>query len=111
MVSVGAKSFTELRAWQQADQLKRAVYGLTRASRVSADHWYGSQIRRAAASAPANIAEGFGRFQHADFVRFLRIAVASLDEVEMAWIVDTSRKPTSKARSARSGTLPPRRSH
>ena len=82
MVSVGAKSFTELRAWQQADQLKRAVYGLTRASRVSVDHWYCSQIRRAAASAPANIAEGFGRFQHADFVRFLRIAVASLDEVE-----------------------------
>jgi four helix bundle protein len=79
---MGAKTFRDLRAWQQSDALKRAVYGLTNRSSVSADRWFSEQTRRAAASVPANIAEGFGRFQHADFVRFLRIALGSLDELE-----------------------------
>jgi four helix bundle protein len=39
------------------------------------------QIREAARSAPRNIAEGFGRYKHKDFARFVRIAKAS--EVEL----------------------------
>jgi four helix bundle protein len=41
-----------------------------------------SQMRRSAASIPANIAEGFGRAQRRTFVQYLRIAQGSLKELE-----------------------------
>lgn len=53
-----------------ADYPKQEVYGLT------------SQIRRCAASVPANIAEGRDRHSDRDFVRFLRVAAGSLAEFE-----------------------------
>ena len=49
---------------------KEEMYGMT------------SQIRRAAASIPANIAEGYGREYRAEYVQFLRIAQGSLKELE-----------------------------
>jgi four helix bundle protein len=51
------------------------LYGLT------------SQIRRAATSVPANIAEGYGRGTRPGFVQFLRIAQGSLKELETHLIV------------------------
>ena len=41
-----------------------------------------TQMRRAASSIPANIAEGFGRDQRKPFVQFLRVAQGSLKELE-----------------------------
>lgn len=79
---MGVKHFSELDAWKLSVELKRGAYKLLQAGPVARDTAYCGQVVRAAASAPANIAEGFARFQHADFVRFLRIALGSLEELE-----------------------------
>jgi four helix bundle protein len=76
------RSFKGLLVWQQAMDLAKACYFLTKA--FPREELYGltSQIRRAAASIPANIAEGSGRTTKRDFVNFLRIAQGSLRELE-----------------------------
>ena len=76
-----ARDFTELAAWQLAHELRALVIAITAKSPARNDVRYCSQIRDAARSAASNIAEGFGRFRHRDFAHFLRMAVASLNEV------------------------------
>ena len=62
--------------------LAAACYQITRA--FPKEEMYGaiSQIRRAGASIPANIAEGYGREYRAEYIQFLRIAQGSLKELE-----------------------------
>jgi four helix bundle protein len=79
-VGTGARSFTELDAWQLADELKRGVYALVDSTRARADLKFSEQIRDAASSAPRNIAEGFGRYKPKEFSQYLRIANGSLME-------------------------------
>lgn len=76
------RSFQGLLVWRQAMRLAREAYLLTR--ELPREEMYGlsSQIRRSAASVPANIAEGSGRATRKDFVNFLRIAQGSLRELE-----------------------------
>ena len=75
-----AKSFEQLIVWQKAHQFVLGVYRLT--DKFPRTEIYGltSQLRRAAVSVPANIAEGFKKRGRADKVRFLNIAQASLEE-------------------------------
>ncbi|TWG61713.1 MULTISPECIES: four helix bundle protein [unclassified Aminobacter] len=76
------RSYKDLLVWQQAMQLAADTYRLT--ARWPKEELYGltSQARRAAASVPANIAEGFGRGNRGSYVQFLRIAQGSLKELE-----------------------------
>jgi four helix bundle protein len=76
------RDFRELKVWQKAHQLTLAVYKAT--ATFPRDELYGltSQIRRACASIPANIAEGCGRSGDAELARFLQIALGSASELE-----------------------------
>jgi four helix bundle protein len=75
-------SYRDLEVWKKAIGLVTDVYRMTRA--FPKDEMYGltSQIRRAASSVPANIAEGWGRNMTGEYVQFLRIARGSLLELE-----------------------------
>jgi len=77
----GLRSFKDFAAWQLAYALRRAVRPLCCRALQEKDFTLHRQIREAARSATRNIAEGFGRFRHRDFARFVRIAKAS--EVEL----------------------------
>jgi four helix bundle protein len=75
-------SYRDLRVWQDAMTLAESCYRLTR--QFPRDELFGltSQIRRAAGSIPANIAEGHGRENTGSFVQHLRISQGSLKEME-----------------------------
>lgn len=74
--------FTDLKVWQRSHALVLQVYRMT--PEFPEDERFGliSQIRRAAASAPANIAEGSKRKGPQDYARFLNQAESSLAETE-----------------------------
>ena len=74
--------YKKLAVWEKAHQLTLDVYRIT--ASFPKEEMYGltSQIKRASASIPANIAEGSGRGGDAELVRFLRIAMGSAYEVE-----------------------------
>lgn len=77
----GAHGFEDLKVWQLARELVLAAYQLTSSQVFSRDHALRDQIRRAAVSSMANIAEGFERGSNRDFVRFLYMARGSAGEV------------------------------
>ena len=76
------KDFKELKVWHKAHGLALAIYKATKD--FPREELYGltSQMRRAAVSISANIAEGCGRRSDGEFVRFLQIARGSASEVE-----------------------------
>lgn len=75
-----AQSFRDLVVWQKAHQFVLAVYRLTESFPDREKFGLSHQIRRAAVSIPANIAEGFGKRSQAEKARFLNIAEGSLEE-------------------------------
>ena len=66
--------------WKLSNELKLGVYDLIRLGDASRDLEFRNQIRNAAASAPRNIAEGFGRYVPREFAQYLRVANGSLME-------------------------------
>ena len=74
------RSFTELEVWQKAHALVLDVYRVT--DRFPDRERFGivAQLRRAAASIPANIAEGFGRRTTKELLQSVAISNGSLEE-------------------------------
>jgi four helix bundle protein len=81
------KNFRDLQVWNKAHVLTLNCYKAT--SDFPKAEMYGltSQIRRAAASVAANIAEGCGKRGNGDFQRFLGIAAGSASEVEYHFLL------------------------
>ena len=78
--SAAAKTFQDLVVWQKARQLVLAIYEFTAHFPKSETYGLVLQMRKAAVSIPANIAEGFRRRGKADKVRFLNTSESSLEE-------------------------------
>ena len=76
------QSYRELKVWQKAMDLAVACYDATKTFPSEEKYGLTSQIRRAAVSVPANIAEGQGRNHTKEFLNSLSIARGSLKELE-----------------------------
>jgi four helix bundle protein len=75
-----SRTFQDLIVWNKAHRYVLGIYRLT--SRFPKSETYGlvQQMRRAAVSIPANIAEGFKRRGKTDKARFMNIAASSIEE-------------------------------
>lgn len=96
----GVRRFTQLRAWQACVAYKRAVYTLCEVGPLATNFKKRTQLEESLAGPPGHIAEGFGRFNPADFARFVVIARSSLmesqnhllDLVDRKYISEETRK-------------------
>lgn len=76
------QDFRKLAVWEKAHRLSLKIHHLSQRIPRAGNAAFISQIRRAAESIPANVAEGAGRGSDADFARFLQIAIGSSSELE-----------------------------
>jgi four helix bundle protein len=82
-----AETFQDLLVWQKSHQLVLLVYRLTIDYPDAERYGLVAQMRRAAVSVPANIAEGFKRRQRPDKARLLNIAQSSLEELRYYFVL------------------------
>ncbi len=82
-----ARRHYDLRVWQDGIALVKTIYALT--AKLPREEQFGltSQMRRAAVSVPANIAEGAARSTQKEFTHFLTIARGSLAELDTLLIL------------------------
>ena len=83
----GIKSYRDLRVWECGMELSLACYSLTRQFPSHEQYGLTSQIRRAAVSIPANIAEGHGKSGSGNYLQHLSHARGSLRELETLLIL------------------------
>ena len=76
------ESVENLEIWQEAVDLVKKVYKLTQTWPKEELYGLTSQVRRAAVSVPANLAEGVGRGGPREMARFAQIALGSLYELD-----------------------------
>ena len=72
----------DLLVWQRAIVLVEMVYGVTEAFPASERYGLSGQLRRAAVSVPANIAEGYARSGTRELLYFLSVSAGSLSELD-----------------------------
>jgi four helix bundle protein len=78
---MATQSFRELKVWQKAHELVLMIYNYSEHFPKTETYCLVTQLRRAAISIPANIAEGYKKKGKADKLRFYNIAQGSLQEV------------------------------
>ena len=83
------QSFKDLIVWQKSHSLVLQVYKHTQDFPSTEIYGLTSQMRRAAYSVPANIVEGHARNTRKDFIRFLNISRASLEELKYFTLLAT----------------------
>lgn len=79
--AVVVRNFTDLHVWQLARELRQLVYALCTGFPQHERFALAQQLRRAAISVTANIAEGFGRYSYQENIQFCRQARGSAYEV------------------------------
>jgi four helix bundle protein len=82
MNSISAKPHRRLDAWNKGILLVEEIYRITASFPASEQYGLTSQIRRAAVSAPSNIAEGAADRTPQQFYNFLSNAIGSLNELD-----------------------------
>ncbi len=81
------ESFKDLIVWQKGIELVNEIYKVTKPFPKEEMYGLSSQIRRAAISIPANIAEGWGRGTTKNYIQFLEISRGSLFELNTLIII------------------------
>lgn len=76
------QNYKDLQVWKKSHELTLEIYKVTKSFPKEEIFALVSQLRRASASIPTNIAEGSGRFTKKDFASFLQISLGSAQEVE-----------------------------
>ncbi len=79
---MGVKHFTELRAWQCANRLKKEIYSFTNRPPALDHRRFCDDVNAAINSVCSNTAEGFGRDSHKEVAHFVLIARGSLAETQ-----------------------------
>ncbi len=104
--------FEELESWQQARQLTREIYTMTRSAEIAKDFGLCGQIQRASVSIMSNIAEGFERQHIAEKLQFYNVARGSTAEVRsLLYVVEdnypilSANAAETRARSIQTGKL------
>jgi four helix bundle protein len=82
-----ARRFQDLEVWQKAHQLVLRIYEVTKGFPANERFGLVSQMRRAAVSVPANIAEGFRKRSTRDKTNFYNISQGSLEELRYYFIL------------------------
>jgi four helix bundle protein len=81
-VALSIQSYRDLSVWQKAMRLAGEAYRLAKLLPKAEEYRLTSQLLRAAASVPSNIAEGRARGTRKDYAHFVSIARGSLAETE-----------------------------
>ena len=102
--SIGARRYTELEVWKNANDLRDQVNRLVNLPEFSQHAWLHTQLRRAAQTACAGIADGFGR-QPLEFIRFVQASRTALTEVGDLLRQATRLKLVTGAKAAGLGSL------
>jgi four helix bundle protein len=74
--------YKKLSVWRKAHELTLRIFAASAPFQSTRNSWLANQLRRAAASIPANIAEGSGRTTAAQFAHFLQHAIGSARELD-----------------------------
>ena len=76
------RDFRDIKVWEKSHHLVLAVYKVSQGFVTEERYGLTSQMRRASASIPTNIAEGCGRSGDAELARFMQISMGSASELE-----------------------------